>query len=215
LRADAFETLAANTSRRGFLSRMGAALIAATAGGTVAKLVRPGEADAHHFCGHTFTTGSCPHPTGLPRIDARGYPIRPKDGKPVNDHGRLVDHHGKPVDSRGRPLDNIGRHVNAKGEPVDGHGRLLRDPDGRPLPPAPRTRLGTRSKVCDRVARRFGFPTRTDGSWYRCCGGTVRKLVDCCSNSNRRINGDAALEGYCFAGRKVFCVMYFQTKVPC
>ena len=42
----------------------------------------------------------------------------------------------------------------------------------------------------------------------------MRKLVDCCSRSNRRINGDAALEGYCFAGRKVFCVMYFQTKVP-
>ena len=28
-------------------------------------------------------------------------------------------------------------------------------------------------------------------------------------------SGDAALTGYCYAGRKVFCVMYFQTKVPC
>ena len=83
------------------------------------------------------------------------------------------------------------------------------DPDERPLPPAPRT------KVCDEVSRRFGFPTHVDGSWYRCCGGTVRKLVDCCSHSRRRINGDASLEGYCFRGRRVFCVMFFQTKVPC
>jgi hypothetical protein len=30
-----------------------------------------------------------------------------------------------------------------------------------------------------------------------------------------RINGDRALTGYCYRGRKVFCVMYFQTKVPC
>ena len=68
--------------------------------------------------------------------------------------------------------------------------------------------------------QRHGFlqlrvETSIDGGWYRCCGGTVRKLTDCCSRSNRRINGDAALEGYCYQGRKVFCVMYYQTKVPC
>jgi hypothetical protein len=43
----------------------------------------------------------------------------------------------------------------------------------------------------------------------------VRKLVDCCSRHKRRINGDASLTGYCYKGRRVFCVMYFQTKVPC
>ena len=31
----------------------------------------------------------------------------------------------------------------------------------------------------------------------------------------RRINGDAALTGYCYGGRKVFCVTYYQTHVPC
>ena len=41
-----------------------------------------------HFCGHIYTTDSCPHPTGLPRIDARGFPLRAKDGKPVDDIGR-------------------------------------------------------------------------------------------------------------------------------
>ncbi len=53
------------------------------------------------------------------------------------------------------------------------------------------------------------------GAWYRCCGGRVRKLVDCCTEGNRRINGDKALTGYCYRKRKVFCVMYYQTKVPC
>jgi hypothetical protein len=185
----ALDSLAGNTSRRGFLARVGAALTAVTAGSFVAKAVKPGEADAFHFCGHIFTTGSCPHPLGpaQPRIDAHGFPLHPD----------------------GTPIDNLGRRVNGAGQPLNSDGELLRDPDGRPLPPAPRTR------VCDETARRYGMNTTVDGSWYRCCNGHVRKLVDCCSYSNRRINGDAALEGYCFRGRKVFCVMYFQTKVPC
>ena len=184
----ALDSLAGDTSRRGFLARAGAALTTLTAGGLVAKAIRPGEADAFHFCGHTFTTGSCLHPTGLPRIDGHGYPLRADDGAPV---------------------DDLGRAVNSKGVPVDTDGKALHDPDGRPLPPAPRTR------VCDATSRVYGFDPHIDGGWYRCCDGSVRKLVDCCTNTQRRINGDAALEGYCFHGRKVFCVMYFQTKIPC
>jgi hypothetical protein len=183
----ALDGIAGNTSRRGFLARLGGAIMAATAGGVVGKAVEPGEADAYHFCGHIYTTGSCPHPTGLPRIDSKGYPLHEK----------------------GYPVDNLGRRINSRGEPVHSNGAVMRDPDGRPLPPAPRT------KVCDEVQRRFNFRTWVDGSWYRCCGGRVRKLVDCCAYSKKRINGDAALTGYCYAGRKVFCVMYFQTKVPC
>ena len=181
------DSLARSTSRRGFLSRVSGALLGA-AGAGVVSAVAAEDADAYHLCGHTFTTGSCPHPTGLPRIDSSGYPLRARDGKPV---------------------DNLGRRVNAAGRPVDERGRLLRDPDGRPLPPAPRT------KVCDGVEERYRFSTSVDGSWYRCCGGQVRKLVDCCSYNRRRINGDASLTGYCYSGRKVFCVMYYDTKVPC
>jgi hypothetical protein len=183
----ALDGLAGDTSRRGFLARVGGALMAATAGGIVSRAVKPGEADAYHFCGHIFTTGSCPHPHGMPRIDARGLPLR----------------------SDGRAIDNLGRLINSSGEPVNEGGDVKVDPDGRPLPPAPRTR------VCDETARKFGFKTWVDGGWFRCCGGEVRKLVDCCAYSKKRINGDAALEGYCFSNRKVFCVMYFQTRVPC
>ena len=186
----AIDSLAADTSRRGFLARVGAALTTASAGGLIARAVKPGEADAFHFCGHIYTTGSCLHPHGraLPRIDQKGYPLRPSDG---------------------HPIDNLGRLVNARGEPVDADGERLRDPDGRPLPPAPRTR------ICDVTAEEYGFKPSIDGSWYRCCDGHVRRLADCCGHTSRRINGDEALRGYCYSGRKVFCVMYYQTKVPC
>ena len=76
-------------------------------------------------------------------------------------------------------------------------------------PPAPRTR------VCTRTGREFGFRPQIDGAWYRCCGGRIRKLVDCCGYVGNRINGDAALTGYCYRGRKVFCVMYYDTKIKC
>jgi hypothetical protein len=182
------EELAASTSRRGLLARVSKLLFAGTAAGVAARAIKPGEAEAFHFCGHIYTTGSCPHPTGLPRIDARGYPIRAKDGRPVDDLGRRIDAQGRPIAEDGRPLT---------------------DPDGRPLP------VATRTKVCTAVGDRFGFHPHLDGSWYRCCAGHVRKLVDCCGYHDKRINGDAALTGYCYHGRKVFCVMYFQTKVPC
>jgi hypothetical protein len=184
----ATERLAQGTSRRGFLAKVSRLLFLATSGSVVAAAVKPGEADAYHFCGHTYTTGSCPHPTGIPRIDSRGRPLRARDGAAI---------------------DNLGRPIDAEGRPLDESGRPQRDLDGRPLPPAPRT------AVCDEVARRFDMRTWVDGSWYRCCGGRVRKLMDCCAYSSRRVNGDAALTGYCYEGRKVFCVMYYQTRVPC
>jgi hypothetical protein len=182
------DALVTGTSRRGFLARAGGWLVA-TATGTAALAAGEEDADAFHFCGHIYTTASCPHPTGIPRIDARGYPLRARDGKPVDDLGRLVDRHGHPLDEQ---------------------GRRLRDPDGRLLPPAPRSRI-----CLDGIPERYGIAVTVDGSWYRCCGGKVRRLMDCCSTHRTRINGDAALTGYCFNGRKVFCVMYFQTQVPC
>lgn len=183
------DKLAGGTSRRGFLARAGGWLVA-TATGSAALAVGAEDADAYHFCGHIYTTASCPHPTGIPRIDRKGYPLRARDGKPVDDLGRVIDGQGHPLDKR---------------------GRRLKDPDGRPLPPAPRSRI-----CLDAIPERYGLDdVMVDGSWYRCCGGKVRRLMDCCSYSTRRINGDASLTGYCYAGRRVFCVMYYQTQVPC
>jgi thiol-disulfide isomerase/thioredoxin len=179
---------AADPERRAFLRSAAGAAATVSLAPAVGSLVKPGEAEAFHFCGHIYTTDSCPHPTGLPRIDAKGLPLRAKDGLPVDDLGRLID---------------------AEGNPVDEDGARMVDPDGRPFPAA------TRTAVCTATGRQYGFPVRIDGAWYRCCGGRVRKLVDCCSEHPRRINGDRALKGYCYKRRKVFCVMYFQTKVPC
>jgi hypothetical protein len=179
------DRVAAGTSRRGFLSRVSGAVVALTGAGAV---VKPGDAEAYHFCGHIYTTDSCPHPTGLPRIDSRGLPLRAHDGHPIDDLGRLVGPDGRAVDEDGRPLT---------------------DADGRPLPAA------TRTAVCDVVADRFDIKTQVDGAWFRCCGGRIRKLVDCCSPHPRRINGDASLTGYCYKGRKVFCVMYYDTNIRC
>ena len=78
------DAVAAHSSRRGFLARVGRVMLAATGGAAVAGAVRPGEADAFHFCGHTFTTASCPHPTGLPRVDLLNRPLRAVDGQPVD-----------------------------------------------------------------------------------------------------------------------------------
>ena len=94
--SDAFERLAANTSRRGFLSRVGGALVAATAGGTVGKLIEPGEADAYHFCGHIFTTGSCPTRPGSPNRRRRLSAAAPR---------RTAGRQHRPVDQRTRRAD--------------------------------------------------------------------------------------------------------------
>ncbi|WP_028057597.1 hypothetical protein [Candidatus Solirubrobacter pratensis] len=182
------DSVAASSSRRGFLAKVGGAVMGLAGARTVGALVAPGEAEAYHFCGHIYTTDSCPHPTGLPRIDAKGFPLKAADG---------------------RPVDDLGRYVDAQGDPVGDDGRPLVDADGAPLPKASRTR------VCTAAGAAHGFKPQIDGAWYRCCGGHVRKLVDCCGYVRNRINGDGALTGYCYHGRKVFCVTYYDTRVKC
>ncbi len=177
------------SSRRGFLEWAGTAVIGLAGAGSAARALLPDEADAYtNFCGHTYTTGNCPHPTGLPRVDRHDLPLRASDGHPVDDLGRAID---------------------ARGYPVDAHGAPLRDAAGEPLAPA------TRSQVCAAAGADHGLRLHTQGSWYRCCGGRVRRLMDCCGFTSVRINGDAALTGYCYGGRNVFCVQYYETMMPC
>ena len=97
------DRLAAGTSRRGFLvARLGRGDGPGGRRRRSPALVAPGEAEAYHFCGHIYTTDSCPHPTGLPRIDRKGFPLRAQDGHPIDDLGRLIDADGR-AGRRGRP----------------------------------------------------------------------------------------------------------------
>jgi hypothetical protein len=82
--------LAQRTSRRGFLGKLGMGVVALAGGGLVASTLAPGKAEAHHICGHTYTTGSCPHPYApLTRTDGNGWPVHPTYGYPVDDRGKI------------------------------------------------------------------------------------------------------------------------------
>lgn len=82
-------SLASRTSRRGFLGRVGQCVVALAGGGFVASALAPTRAGALHICGHTYTTGSCPHPySPLTRLNKYGYPLHPTYGYPVDDEGR-------------------------------------------------------------------------------------------------------------------------------
>ncbi len=83
-------SLAQRTSRRGFLGKVGRGVVALAGGGLVATALAPERATAHHICGHTYTTGSCPHPfTPLSRTDRYGYALHPRFGYPVADDGEI------------------------------------------------------------------------------------------------------------------------------
>ncbi|MBA2426138.1 MAG: hypothetical protein H0V60_03530 [Actinobacteria bacterium] len=164
--------LAERTSRRSFIGRLGTGFVALVGGPFVAVALSPSRAEAYHICGHTYTTGSCPHPFApRTRIDKHGYPVHPKYGYPVDDHGRIYT-----------------------------------SKDQR------------RRKVCQQVVAR-NYPSTGNpvlqGGWSRCCHGQIRRIVDCCSYSRTRINGDGSLTGYCYNGRRVFCITYRETQVPC
>jgi len=82
--------LARRTSRRSFLGRLGRTVVAIAGGSMVAIALEPGRAEAHHICGHLYTTGSCPHPySPNSRTDAYGFPVHPRLGYPVDDDGSI------------------------------------------------------------------------------------------------------------------------------
>ena len=164
--------LAARTSRRSFLGRLGRAMVVLAAGPFAATALSSERAEAYHICGHTYTTGSCPHPyKPHSAIDRYGYPVHPTYGYPVDDEGRVYV-------SRSQRRRNICTQLVTARYP---HAR----------------------------------PTVLQGTWSRCCGGRIRRVVDCCSRSRTRINGDSSLTGYCHGGRRVFCITYRETKIPC
>ena len=165
-------SLAQRTGRRSFLGSLGRGVVALVGGSFVAAALDPTRAEAHHICGHTYTTNSCPHPFDPhTRIDQHGYPVHPKYGYPIDDHGNLY-----------------------------------------------KSRKQKRSKTCQEVVPRhypFVKNPRFGGGWSRCCHGRIRHISDCCSYSRTRINGDGSVTGYCYKGRRVFCIAYRELNTRC
>jgi hypothetical protein len=92
------------------------------------------------------------------------------------------------------------------GYPVDDHGKLYVSRDQ------------PRRRICkERVPDKYPYTGQPvyGGGWSRCCEGRVRRIQDCCSHSDIRINGDAALHGYCHGTRKVFCITYMDLDLRC
>jgi hypothetical protein len=165
-------SLASRTSRRSFLNRLGAGVVALVGGPLVAHALKPERAEAYHICGHTYTTGSCPHPfTPNSRVDAYGYPVHPKYGYPVDDNGDIYE-------NRSQQRRKMCQEMVPDKYPYTGHPQI-------------------------------------GGGWSRCCYGRIRRIVDCCSYSRTRINGDGSVTGYCYSGRRVFCIGYRDTNVRC
>ena len=82
--------LAGRSSRRSFLGRIGSGFVALLGGPFVAIALTPDRAEAHHICGHLYTTGSCPHPfSPYTRLDRYGFPVHPTNGYPVDDDGDI------------------------------------------------------------------------------------------------------------------------------
>ena len=73
-------------------------------------------------------------------------------------------------------VDDLGRPVNSHGLA----GRHRRQGAARPRRPAAAAGAADQGLRRDRRAI-YGFAPHIDGGWYRCCGGSVRKLVDCCA----------------------------------
>jgi hypothetical protein len=168
----AVHRLAARSSRRSFLGKLGKGVVALVGGPVVATALAPGRAEANHFCGHTYTTQSCPHPYApLSRVDTYGYPVHPQKGYPVDDKGDM--------------------YVSRKQK---------------------------RSLMCqEMVPKKYPYTGKPSygGGWHRCCGGRVRRIADCCSYSRTRINGDASVTGYCYSGKRVFCVGFRELDIRC
>ena len=163
--------VASRHSRSGFLSRIGAPIIAWVAGPLAgSSSLGPGEHQVLRLLRPHLHHQAVPAPVPEAAAD-----------RPARLSAAAV---------RRAPVDNLGRPVDSSGYALDSAGNRRVGPTGEPVARAPRTR-----PCQDVVPEIYGFHTRFDGAWYRCCSGQIRKLVDCCAHHNRRINGDAALVG--------------------
>jgi len=104
-------------------------------------------------------------------------------------------------------VDKYGYPLHPKhGFPVDDQGQIYK------------SRKQKRSRMCEEVVREqypHAKKAKQGGGWSRCCNGRIRTIYDCCAYTDTRINGDAAVTGYCYRGKKVFCIGYRDLNTKC
>ena len=83
--------------RRAFLGRAGGVAATAAGAGMVGAVIRPGEADAYHFCGHIYTTDGLSAPErGCPDRPSRLAAARRATAARSTTSGGLIDPLGRP-----------------------------------------------------------------------------------------------------------------------
>ena len=150
--------IASSSSRRGFLARVGKGMAALTAAGRGLE-------------------------AGRARRGRRLPLLRP------HLHDRLLPASARAVGAADRPRRLPGRALDGQADrqprPAGQRARASRS-----TPTATRSAIPTAARCRRRRARSSARRASTassasapsvDGGWYRCCGGQVRKLVDCCS----------------------------------
>ena len=178
-----------NESRRGFLAKVS------------------GSADGGHRRAHGRLARRARRGRGVPLLRPHLHDrLVPAPDRAAADRlqGPAAAGQGRPPRRRPRPPRR------PRGRPGRRGRRRLTDAEGVPLPAASRT------PVCKAVAEQYDMthPHR-------------RRLVPLLRRPRAQARGlllaqrggastaTGRWSGYCYKGRRVFCVMYFQTKVPC
>ena len=183
------DAVASASSRRGFLSKVGAAVM--------------GVAGARD---HRIARGAG-RGRGVPLLRAHLLRLI-RDRTPPGCRGstRAGSRSGR---ATGAGWTTSVCYIDAAGGPVDDDGFAA----------AGRRRHAAAERVADSRVRRRGRGLRLPAlrgrrlvsllRWPRTQAGRLLRHV------RDRINGDKALKGDRYQGRKVFCVMYYETKVKC
>lgn len=150
---------------------------------------------------------------GIGVVAAAGGPFVVAALKPERAEAYHICGHTYTTNSCPHPYSPLSR-VDKYGYPIHPKYGYKLDVNGDPYT----SRNQTIKKMCEETVKER-YPYVRDpaqgGGWSRCCSGRVRRIYDCCGYTATRINGDGAVTGYCYRGKRVFCVGYRDLNVRC
>ena len=150
---------------------------------------------------------------GIGVVAAAGGPFVVAALKPERAEAYHICGHTYTTNSCPHPYSPLSR-VDKYGYPIHPKYGYKLDVNGDPYT----SRNQTIERMCEETVKER-YPYVRDpaqgGGWSRCCNGRVRRIYDCCGYTATRINGDGAVTGYCYRGKRVFCVGYRDLNVRC